>query len=137
MRQVYLVRVREYKGETYGVLEVDGRPRFVTLELSWKNNARNISCIPVGKYICLEHESPNFGWTYLVTNVPGRSDILFHAGNTAADTRGCILVGSSYASDVTAHGISKSKIAFDKFVRLLRNEKQIELIVTELLWSKK
>src|SRR5512133_1213857 len=52
------------------------------------------TAIPAGTYkITLEH-SPHFGrkLPYL-HDVPGFSGILIHAGNSAADTKGCILVG--------------------------------------------
>lgn len=66
-----------------------------TLELPWRENAKNVSCIPTGLYEVIPHESPKFGECFLVNDVPGRSAILFHAGNTTSDTKGCILVGDS------------------------------------------
>lgn len=67
-----------------------------TLEDLWRDNGRRISCIPEGDYKCVPH-----GWSggvkfknvWEVLNVPHRSAILFHAGNTDKDTSGCILVG--------------------------------------------
>lgn len=64
-----------------------------TLELPWKNNERNISCIPWGRYKVSWHVSPKFGETLHVYNTPSRSGIIIHAGNYARDTRGCILLG--------------------------------------------
>lgn len=127
--QVIIDRIIESDSQTYGVLIIGNRPRFVTLEEAWRDNQRKISCIPPGIYTCVEHESPKFGWTYLVTDVPDRSDILFHPGNTALDTEGCILVGSSFNPDLGAAGITNSKIAFMKFLRLLRNEKSFQLVI--------
>lgn len=51
--------------------------------------------IPVGKYtVTMNIRSPRFR-RYLprLLNVPHRSGILIHEGNTVADTSGCILVG--------------------------------------------
>lgn len=67
-----------------------------TLELPWRDNASNISCIPVGTYVCKRYHSEKFPDTFEVTGVPGRSSVLFHAGNTSADTHGCILLGRSW-----------------------------------------
>ena len=64
-----------------------------TLELPWENNAPQISCIPAGIYTCRHFNSAKFGETFQVCDVPGRSGILFHAGNSVKDTRGCILLG--------------------------------------------
>lgn len=130
--QVFLYRLRQNKDEgTYGALIVGGRPRFVTLEPSWFNNQPFISCIPPGTYTCLEHESPKFGSTYLVTNVPHRSDILFHWGNWITNTEGCILVGSGYNPDLGMAGILNSRIAFNKFMNLLKNIKQFQLTIRD------
>ncbi len=91
-----LVRIAEEKGQTYGVLLFDGRPRFLTIEPPWKDNQRNVSCIPEGEYEVKGVVSPRFGPTLEVMDVPGRDGILFHAGNVAADTRGCILIGERF-----------------------------------------
>lgn len=69
----------------------------VTMELPWKNNGKNISCIPVGIYTVVKHTSPKFGSCLKVLDVPGRSEILFHAGNYNKDTHGCILPGKQFA----------------------------------------
>ncbi len=129
MIQVGLYRVSEHDGETYGVLMLNGRPRFVTLEEAWKDNKPNISCIPVGNYLCSAYQSARFGSTYIVDNVPGRSGILFHPGNTALDTQGCILVGSSYNAQLGLSGINNSRPAFLNFLRLLKDQNEFELII--------
>ena len=75
--------------------------RLVTLEPPWRDNKPGVSCIPPGKYVCKPHVSPRFGKCILVTDVPGRTDILSHSGNWAgdkargyrSDSQGCILVG--------------------------------------------
>lgn len=51
--------------------------------------------IPAGVYSAYGQTSPKFGTTKLYLNVPGRSGILFHGGNTTEDTRGCILTGKN------------------------------------------
>ena len=50
--------------------------------------------IPTGMYPVTLHLSPRFKHIMpLIQNVPGFDGVLFHAGNTVLDTRGCILVG--------------------------------------------
>ncbi len=64
-----------------------------TIELSWKDNKRRVSCIPEGTYETIKHHSPKFGKSFWLQNVPDRSEILIHAGNYKKDTLGCILPG--------------------------------------------
>lgn len=98
----YLYRLEESDKGPLGALVLDrddgsgyGPARLAvacTLEL----HASNISSIPVGTYICKRYHSAKFPDTFEVTGVPGRGSILFHAGNTAEDTHGCILLGRSW-----------------------------------------
>jgi hypothetical protein len=86
---------------TLGVLLVAGNQFGYTMEPPWRNNKINLSCIPTGEYRVVWHYSPKYGWCYLVTDVQGRSYVLFHPGNYGGDitqgfktdTHGCILVG--------------------------------------------
>lgn len=68
-----------------------------TMELSWKDNKSNISCIPTGEYICEWTFSPKFlKKTYEVKNVPKRSGIRIHPANYFFALNGCIALGDSY-----------------------------------------
>lgn len=105
-----LQRGRETAAGTHGTLYKDGKLVCFTLELQWKANKSNISCIPAGVYNCEKHTSARFPDTWHVMNVPGREAILIHAGNTKADIRGCILVGLG----VNDGGITQSQAALTK-----------------------
>src|ERR1019366_923671 len=61
----------------------------VTLEPPWKNNQPKVSCIPAGVYEVVITLSPRFGrlMPHLL-NVPNRTEIEFHYGNTVSDTEG-------------------------------------------------
>lgn len=87
-----LRRIEAREDYTLGVLEAPGFHCF-TMERPWKNNEQNASCIPAGEYDCKVRVSPRFGRVYMLLSVPGRSYILIHAGNTANNTHGCILLG--------------------------------------------
>ena len=51
-------------------------------------------CIPSGTYRLLLTRSSKFDrWLPLLWKVPGFTGIRIHAGNTVADTQGCILPG--------------------------------------------
>lgn len=105
-------------------------PLCVTLEDPWNENQENISCIPVGEYTCKRHNSPRFGETFEVANVVNRSAILFHKGNTEADTKGCILVGSGVAYEKgLAVGIEGSTLAFNYFKEVTKDQSEFTLII--------
>lgn len=131
MVNLRLVRVGEADGATFGVLLVNGKPEFVTLEEPWRDNQRSISCIPTGAYIVKPVKSPRFGNTYEVTKVPDRSHILFHSGNTVADTEGCILLGLQYGKIDGKSAIVRSKDAFGLFINNLLGQKDIVLEVID------
>ena len=102
---------------TLGKLYLNGEYMCDTLENPWLNNQRNISCIPDGRYdvrIRLARESATRDYIHLlVQEVPERSYILFHIGNTAKDTQGCILVGIKRQQDF----VSNSRLAMDLLMK--------------------
>ena len=120
-------RITEYQNATYGVLLIDGKPSFVTLEDAWKDNAKQVSCIPTGTYKIVRHKSPRFGKTYKVLDVPDRSEILIHAGNTHEDTQGCILVGLMFGVLGAQTAILSSRTAFEALMNELKDVKEAEL----------
>ena len=77
---------------TLGRLSV-GDFRCFTLELPWRDNKRNVSCIPEGFFLVTKHHSPSHGDVLKIHDVPDRSHILIHAGNFTRNTQGCILIG--------------------------------------------
>lgn len=90
MIKAILARFESSDLGTYGRFTVPGFSCFFT-ERPWLNNQKQISCIPAGLYVCKWHKSPKFGWCYEVTNVPGRGNILIHAGNYYWNSHGCLL----------------------------------------------
>lgn len=110
---------------THGVLIGDGSFLCFTLEEPWRNNEPKISCIPEGVYKCKKHNGAKFSNVWEVLDVPGRSAILIHSGNTLADTEGCILVGLG----TDAAGLTQSRAALmklrsklpDNFTLTIRN----------------
>tara|TARA_R110000787_G_scaffold191208_1_gene302560 strand:- start:133 stop:600 length:468 start_codon:yes stop_codon:yes gene_type:complete len=82
---------------TLGKLYFNGEFLCHTLENAYRDNKRNVSSIPTGLYdvrVRTGAESGSRDYVHLlVKEVPGRSYILFHIGNTNKDTSGCILTG--------------------------------------------
>ena len=52
MKHFKLKRVAYIADGTFGVLFDEEIPFCLTVEREWKNNQRNISCIPTGFYLC-------------------------------------------------------------------------------------
>ena len=116
----------------YGVLIGADGPFIVTLELPWLDNAQRTSSIPQGVYVCKRVQSPKFGNTFEVTGVRGRGNILFHSGNSTADTHGCILTGASFdpvGGMNGKNGVTGSKLAWDELMDMQRGVDSFTLTV--------
>jgi len=122
-KKINLLLVRDTFSENsvIGELFLDGERMCDTLENPWLDNQRNISCIPEGEYkvrLRLPRESATRDYLHLlVEDVENRSYILFHRGNTAKDTRGCILVGLGSQQDF----VSNSVLAMDLLIKEIVN----------------
>lgn len=110
-----LIRIHSDLYSTRGVLKLGRHVISYTLELPWRSNHRNVSCIPEGSYTVIKANSPRFGECFYFRDVPGRSGILIHVGNSLADTRGCILVGL----DVEDKKVLHSRLAMDSILKVL------------------
>ena len=102
--ELVLTRIAKRKTYTIGRLEIEGAGENLyfcdTLEPTWRDYAhggrkvKGRSAIPEGRYAVVISWSPKFkAWLPILLGVPNFSGIRIHAGNTAADTEGCILVG--------------------------------------------
>lgn len=128
MRTVKIVRDKSTPLGTPGVLTA-GTFSCYTLELNDHGNAVGKSCIPVGIYQCALWDSPKFGLVYRIAEVPGRTDILIHKGNFAADEghgksdiEGCILLGNAIGEICGQKALLSSKDAVGRFEREMEGE---------------
>lgn len=100
---VLLIRDKMSADSTLGKLYINGEYECETLERVWADNQKSISCIPEGKYkmrFRYPRESASYDYLHLlVQDVPNRDYILFHIGNRAKDSRGCILTGQTRKDD--------------------------------------
>ena len=130
MKLIYISRIfgSDEQG-TAGVMYTEGFSCY-TLELPWKRNTKNISCIPEGVYKCSFKHSPKFGPVYQVEDVPGRTHILLHAGNWAGDTQrgflsdveGCILLGDNLGELKGQRALINSRKALNRFLAFANSE---------------
>jgi len=113
---------------TIGRLSVDGIHCF-TLELPWKLNMPQVSCIPPGEYRVTKYQSPSKGLCLLLHDVPHRSMIEIHAGNYTSQIEGCILVGDSvrYLDADTIPDVTNSKTTLARLIEYLPQESSIKI----------
>jgi hypothetical protein len=140
---VRLVRFARNLGATYGALAIGDTPVCVSIEPPWRENERDVSCIPGGPLACpvvyqcvrglhrLEGGEPFE--TFEVIGVPGRSGILFHRGNIVRETRGCIIVGEAFNPVLGQPGVTDSGHAFAEFMSLFRLTDRFQLSVIEAI----
>ena len=106
---------------TIGNLYLDGEWLCDTLELPYKDNQRSISSIPAGQYkvrLRTAKESATRDYLHLlIQDVPNRGYVLFHVGNSAKDTRGCVLVGIGTEQDY----VKNSRLAMELLMKEILN----------------
>lgn len=88
------------------------------------------SRIPAGTYTCKPYSGTKYKDVYEVTNVPNRTAILFHWGNTEKDTLGCILLGNKIGKIGSEPAILESKKCFERF-RSLVGKNSFTLIIED------
>lgn len=136
-RILQLTRTESSFEGTFGELFLGGTV-FYTGELPWRNNERNKSCIPAGRYLLHRVNSPKFGQTWEVTNVPGRTHILFHVANyfgdksrgLRSDVDGCIGLGLGRGTLNGQKVILNSRKALELFESLLGSG-PVEIEITD------
>lgn len=109
-----------YPEGTNGELLLNGEKVCSTIELPWKENKTQVSCIPEGKYELRKRYTQRFGKHFILMNVPNRSFILLHAANDALkEIKGCIAPVSFLNGEGKG---SQSRIALAKLVQLIYPE---------------
>jgi len=125
-KRLQLVRFADSPVGVFGeLLDEAGNHMCYTCEPPDKNNKTRESCIPEGLYALKQRDSlvverssgGEFTRGWEVMNVPDRSFIMFHVGNTEDDTHGCILVGYTLAGINQKWAVGSSRTAFRHFMR--------------------
>lgn len=131
MKIVEITRLEESKHGTIGVIRVNKVILGFTLEPPDQFNSRNISSIPAQQYRCVPYHSEVHGKTHIVTDVPGRSGILFHPGNVVGHTAGCILIGSEVGKLKGDRAILNSGQTFKRFIEAVGVGEEFHLTIRE------
>lgn len=133
MRRVELIRVEQTEEATIGVLVVDGESICWTLEEPWRQNKQNVSCIPIGRYpLVLEYSPSKRQKLWTIKDVPNRSYVRIHTGNTVDDTEGCPLTGSTPGVLNGKRAVLGSKTAFKAFMAALDGAETVDIVVRKV-----
>jgi hypothetical protein len=112
LETLMLKRYESKETGTFGELWRAGERICYTCEEPWRNNQRQISCIPAKNYLVLPYSSPKYPDAWEIQKVPNRDKILIHSGNTILDIEGCILVGSEIGTVGRLPGVINSRATF-------------------------
>lgn len=120
-----LVRKTFTEESTIGVLSVDGETECFTLEDKVRAvKIHGKTAIPSGIYEVAVTFSDRFKKPLpLLLSVPNFAGIRIHSGNTAADTEGCILVGTTQQKDKVLNSRVAFSTLFAKIQAALKKEK--------------
>jgi len=126
MRIVKLIRQKKKENVAGqpGKLYVDGKMFCYTLELDWRQNQTDISCIPTGIYECKKgiHHGAKVYEVPELQNVPERKDVEIHIGNFLTDIKGCILLGKELKIYKNKYWVKTSTVIFNKFMDKINEE---------------
>jgi len=132
MNVIEIVRLEESETGTIGVLKFNKEVLCYTLEESDNLNKVDVSSVPAQQYIIERYDSQRFGRPlFRLRNVPGRTSICIHAGNTEDDTAGCILLGKQIDGSKGKKWLLYSLDALDEFMGHLHHVNEAHLTITE------
>jgi len=121
---VFLFRDDVRKNCIFSTLHAKGEI-FHVIERPWLNNARNKSCIPVGRYPAAflpRSASGRYKNVYLLHNVVNRAGILIHNGNLVIHSKGCIIIGKRRGMLAGQPAVLNSRTALYEFMELMGKE---------------
>ena len=125
-----------YPEGTNGQINIAGKRLCSSIELPWKANQTQASCIPEGIYELKKRYSPKHGHHLQVINVPGRDLILLHPANDALkELKGCIAPVSFLTGEGKGNSsrIALKKVLDKVFPELEKGNKVFLIIKSEQL----
>ena len=125
---IHLTRFAATPFGTFGRMVLEDNTQFYTCENRWNENRVGASCIlpepgPDTMLYDLVRDTTGKHQHYRLLDVPDRTDIEIHVGNTDLESRGCILVGLGLGwSQKYRWGITESLVAIDTLHRKLGDD---------------
>ena len=86
--------------------------------------------IPQGVYTCKRFHGTKWPNTFEIL-AKGHTDVLFHAGNTEADTKGCVVLGASFGKLKGQRAVLNSGATFQEFLRITADYNTFPLLITD------
>lgn len=132
MKTLKLLRTYQEKVTT-GVFIVldDGLPIFscISLELPWRDNKPQVSCVPEGEYqIKYEYSNKFKQFLWELKGVPDRSEIKIHPANNVHELLGCIALGRNLA---LKSALVSSRPSVNQFHRVMENLVLSNILITK------
>ncbi len=130
---VEIIRLEEnFQYGTFGKMRINKEVFCETLEPPDKENVQSISSIPAQQYLCKRIISPKYSECFEIQNVPGRSHVLFHAGNVVAHTKGCVILGQYVGKLKENRAVLNSGNTFKEFMKRLEGYNEFHLTIKEM-----
>src|SRR5215831_11784086 len=131
--QLQLTRKTFTDESTIGELSVDGEFECFTLEdVVRDEKIKGETAIPAGTYEVVVNFSNRFQKLLpLLMNVRNFEGVRIHSGNTAVDTKGCILVGQTKDADLVGNSRAAFAPLFQKIQDAIRTEEVFIEIVEQ------
>ena len=127
--KIELVRQQLADTFTLGEVFIDGVHFCYSVEDKVRPNGEKVhgeTAIPAGTYDIAMTMSNRFKVVMpLLLNVKGFDGVRIHAGNTSADTEGCLILG--YVK--TANGVAQSRVACAKIYDLLEHSSNNQITI--------
>ena len=130
--KIHVKRTNYTTTSTIGELSIEGKFIAYTLEdVVRPAGAAKVygqTAIPAGVYPVSLYFSPKYQCNMPhIDGIPGFRGVLFHAGNWATDTEGCVLVGTTKGTDY----IGEARVAFNKLFKLLQDGHKMTVTVED------
>ncbi len=123
-----LIRLEQSEQGALGVLLFQGMIFSFTLEPDVNDKGK--TQLPQGVYHCQRFHGTRWPNTFEIV-VAGHTAVLFHAGNTEADTKMCVLLGSSTGKLKGNRAVLNSGNTFQNFLTITSDLDEFSLFVED------
>lgn len=131
---LHLRRIKQYGETTLGQLTILGTAKsWFVLEPGGPDSKTEGSDkrIVAGAYKMQSYSSLKYKNVYEVKGVPGRTNILLHAGNYHNDTLGCLMPGKTWGAEADKHFyVGSSKRALQEIISVINGSNQVVINIT-------